>query len=215
MFKHMSDSLTDRVLALAGIFQAAQLVQKIARKGMTDTEPFEICISTLFKIDASSVDDVYGGAQHLRPGLKILVDLFDKRGEKLDMEITRYVIAVLVLERKLAKKPEMLNKISEGIEHAELLAEHLSIIHENVLATLADIYSDTVSQLSPRIMVNGEGGYIDIPDNANKIRALLLAAIRSAVLWRQKGGGRLQLIFSRNKYVHEAERLLDQTVTLH
>lgn len=211
----MSDTLTDKVIALAGIFQAAQLVQQIARNGMTDAEAFKTCISTLFKIDASSVEDVYGSVQKLRPGLKILVDLFDKRGEKLDMEITRYVIAALVLERKLSKKPEMLNKISEGVERAERQAEHFSIIHDNVLASLADIYSNTISQLAPRIMVNGEGGYIDIPDNANKIRALLLAAIRSAVLWRQKGGGRLQLIFGRNKYVQEAERLLEQTVTFH
>lgn len=211
----MSGTLTDRVIALAGIFQAAQLVQQIARKGMTDTAAFETSISTLFKVDASSVEDVYGSVQNLRPGLKILVDLFDKRGEKLDMEITRYVIAVLVLERKLSKNPEMLNKISEGVERAERQAEHLSIVHENVLASLADIYSNTISQLAPRIMVNGEGGNIDVPENANKIRALLLAAIRSAVLWRQKGGGRLQLVFGRNKYVQEAERLLEQTATLH
>lgn len=211
----MSGTLTDRVIALAGIFQAAQLVQQVARKGMTDTDTLEACISTIFKIDASSVEDVYGNLQRLRPGLKILVDLFDKRGEKLDMEITRYVIAILVLERKLSKKAEMLDKISAGIERAERQAEHFSITHDNVLASLADIYSNTISQLVPRIMVNGEGGYIDVPENANKIRALLLAAIRSAVLWRQKGGGRLQLIFGRNRYIQEAERLLEQTARLH
>ncbi len=36
-------------------------------------------------------------------------------------------------------------------------------------------------------------------DNAAKIRALLLAGIRSARLWRQLGGHRWQLIFSRRK----------------
>ena len=36
-------------------------------------------------------------------------------------------------------------------------------------------------------------------DTAAKIRALLLAGIRSARLWRQLGGHRWQLIFSRRK----------------
>ncbi|GAM56239.1 hypothetical protein JCM19232_5254 [Vibrio ishigakensis] len=41
-----------------------------------------------------------------------------------------------------------------------------------------------------------------------KVRALLLAGIRSAVLWRQVGGKRRHLIFSRKKMVEQAEILL-------
>jgi high frequency lysogenization protein len=45
--------------------------------------------------------------------------------------------------------------------------------------------------LSPRIMVNGDPAHLNNPENANRIRALLLAGIRAAMLWRQSGGGRL------------------------
>ncbi|PMC26181.1 lysogenization regulator HflD, partial [Klebsiella aerogenes] len=35
-----------------------------------------------------------------------------------------------------------------------------------------------------------------------------LAGIRSAVLWHQVGGGRLQLMFSRNRLVNQAKQIL-------
>jgi high frequency lysogenization protein len=45
-------------------------------------------------------------------------------------------------------------------------------------------------------------------DNAAKIRALLLAGIRAALLWRQAGGDRWKLIFSRSAMQKEAQQLL-------
>jgi high frequency lysogenization protein len=78
------------------------------------------------------------------------------------------------------------------------------------LANLAGCYSETISTLSPRIVVLGEHGHLSNPDVANTVRALLLAAIRSAVLWRQCGGNRLQLLFGRRKLIAEAQRLLSR-----
>jgi high frequency lysogenization protein len=43
-----------------------------------------------------------------------------------------------------------------------------------------------------------------------KVRALLLAGIRAAVLWRQVGGSRLQILFSRAKIKAAAEKILQQ-----
>jgi high frequency lysogenization protein len=40
------------------------------------------------------------------------------------------------------------------------------------------------------------------------VRTLLLAGLRSAVLWRQLGGGRFDLMFGRKKIMREAEALL-------
>ena len=41
----------------------------------------------------------------------------------------------------------------------------------------------------------------------DKIRACLLAGIRSAVLWRQVGGSKWQLLFHRKKLVQAARQL--------
>ena len=86
-------------------------------------------------------------------------------------------------------------------------------MHENVIANLADIYSNTLSQIPPKIMVAGESNFLNNPSNANKIRALLLAGVRAAVLWSQTGGGRWQVLFKRKQFVQAARELLDGSET--
>ncbi|RLW70175.1 MAG: lysogenization regulator HflD, partial [gamma proteobacterium symbiont of Stewartia floridana] len=51
---------SDRVIALSGVFQAAGLVQQVARKGLISTEKISTSINSLFQLDANSVVDVYG-----------------------------------------------------------------------------------------------------------------------------------------------------------
>jgi high frequency lysogenization protein len=57
-------------------------------------------------------------------------------------------------------------------------------------------------------MVAGEQRHLSDPENADRIRAVLLAGIRSAVLWRQCGGVRWKLLFHRGRLQQEARRLL-------
>lgn len=195
----------DRVLALAGIFQATALVRDIAHTGQMDMNDFEICLASLFKIDAASTEEVYGGITSLTTGLRLLAGQLRNPS---DMAITRYVITLLTLERKLVRRPELLQKIREGIEATAIKLEHFSLTHENIVASLAEIYSATISPLSPRVIVNGEHVHLTNPANAERIRALLLAGIRSAVLWRQNGGGRLTLLLRRQALLREAQSML-------
>ena len=196
-------------MALAGIVQAAHLVQQLAHQGtVKDNVGFETSINSIFKTDAENTAAVYDGPEGVRTGLKLLQVQLDRKTATRDLELTKYVIGVMYLERQLAKRSAMLGKIGEGIEKARAQVQHFSITHQNVIANLAGIYSDTISTLMPRIMVNGEQRFLADPDNANKIRALLLAAIRSAVLWRQCGGTRFQLLFSRSSTLKEIETLL-------
>lgn len=204
----MTHTVEDRTLALAGVFQAVQLVKQIAHQGSAPTDNFETSLGSIFNTQPATTAAVYGGVRNITNGIKLLRIHMGGTDQVRDLEITRYVVAILYLERQLAKRPSMLQQISDGIEKARAQAEHFSKTHPNVIASLAGLYSDTISTLTPRIIVSGEQGYLSNTDNANKVRALLLAAIRSAVLWRQCGGGRLQLIFGRNKMVREAEHLL-------
>lgn len=213
----MTYTQRDKFLALAGIFQAAHLVQQIARTGMVDQATFANSISSLFRVDVDSPEDVYAGAENLLYGAKILqIQLGNNQNNittdkpKRDIEVTKYVINVMVMEKKLARHPALLEKLSAGIEKATAQAEHFTQTHENVIANLADVYAQTISTLKPKIIVNGEQNHLSNPDNANKIRALLLAAVRSAVLWRQCGGKRWQILFKRNTFLDEAKKLLQQ-----
>jgi high frequency lysogenization protein len=204
----MSGTITDRVLAMSGIIQACRCVQQIARNGMTDADALTTSINSLFVIDAATTDDVYGGRKNLLPGLRLAATLFGNQQDTDSVEIMRYCITVIQLERSLTKNPAMLAQVGDGIEKARKQAEHFSTTHSNVLANLAGLYSDTLSTLNPRIMVNGDEVHISNSENVNRIRSLLLAAIRSAVLWRQKGGTRLQLIFSRKRYLNEINKII-------
>lgn len=202
----MARTLKDRTLALAGIFQAAYLVRETADRGKEITPAVESSLHSIFTLDANSVDDVYGGATGVQQGLQILqAQLANDRGR--DMELTRYVVAILVLERKLNRRPAMLQQLHEGIAGAADQAAYFSETHANVIARLADLYQQTVSTLTPRIMVTGEPNVLSNPGNAALIRALLLAGIRSAVLWRQCGGSRFQLLFRRGALAQTAGEL--------
>lgn len=203
----------DQTLALAGIFQSAQLVQQIARNGQISGATMEATLETLFKFDSVNVEDVFGGLASVTTGLKTLKKQLSSMNEK-DLEITRYVIAMLHLEKKLSKNPEMMNKIAKGLQRATEQVGYFSLSHENVIASLAGIYQDTISTLLPRIIVQGEQNLLSQQGNANKIRAILLAGIRSAVLWRQTGGNRLQFLFGRKSYLQATENLLKKSGTL-
>jgi high frequency lysogenization protein len=81
-------------------------------------------------------------------------------------------------------------------------------VHPRLVEKLAEIYSQTLSTLSPRILVNGEHGHLSNPLIAAKVRAALLAGIRAAFLWRQLGGRRWQLLLQRRRIIGAARVLL-------
>ncbi len=200
---------SDRCIALAGVFQAAELARQTAWQGLTDSTALEASIHSLFQVDAESVPAVYGGLSGVKFGLKTLRNQLQEKQTR-NVETTRYVITLLHLEKKLEKKPQMLAQVAEGIETAGRRLEHFSMMHPNILAGLADTYVQTISTLNPRIMVNGAPLHLQNPENINRIRTLLLAGIRSAMLWRQCGGRRLQVILGRKRLLHTVNQLLQQ-----
>lgn len=206
---------TDRIIALAGIFQATQRVHQLAYTGKADGDDFETCINSLFLTDVDTPVATFGDITRLRSGLQaLIVQLGGSSGapnqppQNRQLDTTKYAIGIMVLERKLSKNPDMLKAVFDGIEHARSQAGHFSTTHENVIASLAHTYSQTISTLLPKIMVNGEHIHLANPSTADRIRALLLAAIRAAVLWRQCQGNRWQLFFKRRNILDEAQRLL-------
>ena len=195
----------DRVIALAGLFQASHLVCTLAHTGQYDHDDFMTCVSSLFKIDADDSAEVFGGLTKLRTGLQLINE---QLRQPRDMELTRYTIALLTLERKLQRHSAMLTKIGADIRDTQQKLEYFSVDHDNIIARLAEIYATTLSTLQPRIMVTGEQRYLAPPENTNRVRTLLLAGIRSAILWRQSGGSRWSLLFRRRPLLLETRRLL-------
>jgi len=205
----MTHSKYDQTLALAGIYQAASLVKQIANTGMANSAHIESSLETLFRFDAATVEEVYGSVAGVNHGIKVLLQHLNDRASR-DIEITKYVISLIMLEKKLSYKPDMLDDISKRLNKIESQFEFFSLCHENTFAKLGHIYKETISTLGPKIIVSGEQPHLNNEHNATKVRALLLAGIRSAVLWRQCGGSRWQFIFGRKAYIAECERILSQ-----
>lgn len=205
----------DRILALAGVFQAARLVQQLSREGRADAKAFGASLRSVLALDATSTADVYGGMQGVALGLELLHNKLGGSATANDLELAKYVIAMLQLESALKRRPEVVQAIQDGLRTVETQMEFFEspeddTVHPQLAEKLAELYTRTLSTLSPRIMVTGEQGFLASSHIAANVRAALFAGIRSAVLWRQLGGGRWQLLVARRRLATEAGRLLEQ-----
>ncbi|WP_313454901.1 high frequency lysogenization protein HflD [Stenotrophomonas sp.] len=203
----MSFSVDDRVLALAGIAQALQQVRRIAETGHSEAGVVRTAIDSVFRIDADSPQAIYGNAAQLAPGLRLLHNYFRNQGQ--DEILPRLALAVLQLERTFVRNGDVVGAVSEGIARAQRQAAELGdSAHPDVLAALGALYADTISHLKPRVMVQGNPHYLGQAGVIAEIRALLLAAVRSAVLWRQTGGQYWDFLISRKAMVEAVDRHL-------
>ena len=129
------------------------------------------------------------------------------------MAMLAYVFSLMHLTHKLLRKPELLEQLSTLIKGVQRQKDYFessqagSGINTALLSRFADIYSETISTLQPRIIVKGNPDYLQQEDIVNRIRCLLLAGARAAVLWEQLGGGRIQFLFKRNPFAAMAEEL--------
>lgn len=195
-----------RVIALAGVLQACQLVHETATRGRADPAAVEASLASVFRIDADSAAEVFGGLAGIRVGLEALLRQFEA-GER-DLALTRLVLGVLRLQRRLARNPRMLRGVREGIDAAQRQVDHFGLVHPTVQGRLAELYVATLSQLRPRVIVHGNPLHLSNAQVVAQIRSLLLAAVRAAVLWRQVGGGQIRLLLRRREYAMLARGLL-------
>jgi high frequency lysogenization protein len=185
------------ILGLAAVIQALVQVRRLAADAQWDEVQALPLIESLFHIDADSAESVYGGANALQPGLHALCDQME--GRKVDSQVARMAGTVLHLERKLARRPAMLKLLAGHIDEAKRAREAFGSLHENVIARMSEAYLDSLSRLSPRVMVQGNADHLANPRTVARIRALLLSAIRGAVLWRQSGGSGWHLLIKRRR----------------
>ena len=182
-----------RVLALAGMFQALALVRTLAQRGECDGEALEASLGSVFKLEADSTAGIFGGNAGVRLGLRTLIEQIE--GDGRDLPLFRMLINVMKLERSLAGSPESDEDLGKGLAGMQRQLQHFPVTHPTILARLADLYVTCLSPLKPRILVEGDPAYLQRQANTDKIRALLLAAVRATVLWRQLGGRRRHLLW--------------------
>lgn len=203
----MTMDVRSRVLALAGLLQALKLVRQIAETGHADGEGERNALDSVFRIDAASVESVYGNARALRAGLLLLREYFTDRSG--DQALPKLGMAVLQIERRFVGEDAMTQQVLDGIRAFEGIAERQGSIHPDVISKLGQLYADTISHLRPKVIVQGNPHYLQQADVVAEIRALLLAALRSAVLWRQMGGTLWDFVLRKRAMLAAIEAELD------
>ena len=204
----MNSAIRDRTIALAGMFQAVKLVQQTAQGQRRDAAATAVSISSVLNTDPETAIDIFGDSRALIPGLETVLGQMGDDSKQRDMALTGYVITLMHLERKLARQPDLIKKLGSDVDR---IKEEIESVEENdsgIVAALADLYKETVSTIQPRIMVKGDENVLRNADSKKMIRALLLAGMRAAVLWRQCGGNRIRLIFQRKQLLDSCRELL-------
>ena len=203
------DQTSQRVMALAGLLQALQEVRHLAENGRVDQARLQTAIDSVLRIDADSVAEIYGGVAPVADGLRTLIGYFDNRLG--DPQLPKLALAVLQLERSFSRDEDAMEAVRSAVARLAGQAHNDGATHPDTLARLGEIYAASLSPMKPKVMVQGNPHYLAQPQVVGEIRALLLAAIRSAVLWRQMGGTQWDFLFKRGEMKRAAMALLAGT----
>lgn len=209
----MSDPHRARTLALAGIFQAASLADSLAWRGHCDPVALDASLASILVLDTDDPAAIFGASpRHLRPGLAAVEQTFFqplRHPHPRQGEIVRYALALMFLERKLARSPLLLAALRRRLEAAVAQRAHFPSPHDPALVrNLAALYVDTFGGLRFRIHVKGDRRHLHSSGIPEQIRAVLLAGVRAAWLWHRLGGRRWQLVFGRARVLGEIRQII-------
>lgn len=198
----MSDRqlMRDRVTALAGVFQAAVLVDDIAHRGETSSRAFATSFNSLFALDATRIEDIYPDNGGLATGREFLGAVLRRETGPDSSNRVSYVMAMLHLEAVLRGNAPLQQVIRTRLAQvADGSAGVADRATDDNIAKVASLYVDTFGTLRYRVQVKGDPNRLPVPAIASRIRASLLAGIRAAHLWHHYGGRRWHLLFGAGK----------------
>ena len=196
--------IQEQLTALAGVFQAAALVDKLAHSGQVSDAALTYMLKTLLVRNPESTLDVYGGDDlGLRDGYKLLLAVLERQTDSLPRESLRYVVSMLSLERQFSRRDDLLEIAGKRLPQIEQQVELYGISSDNIASSFGGLYQDTISTFKQRIQVHGDMRFLQQEATAAKVRALLFAGIRSARLWRQLGGRRWHILTKRRSMLTE------------
>ena len=204
-----------QTLALAGVAQAARIVDLAAKTGSWPTPFVEASVHSLFCFDPDEVEEVFGTIQGVRLGLEQLSTCLRLSQDPAAADTLRYMLAILQLEKRFARRDDLLSIVHSRLKHTAYKAENFSSDINSLSSNISSIYQDTLSGLTYRIKVTGSAQHLNNPRVADLVRTVLLCGVRAAFLWRQLGGSRLKLMLSRGSIASTAARLAMEVGTVH
>lgn len=206
----MSQLNRDKTLALAAIFQAAGLANELARKGSTDSSVEAFLTQSALVMDTDDISAIYPNIDGLKSGLRWLEGCLLEQGRGLQnaAEIIRIALGVIQVEGQFSQHETVQNTLRnrlDNINRQRTLNPDMS--HSELNNLLGSAYVDSLGQLRFRVQIRGDAKQLQAPGMAERIRAILLAGVRAAWLWRRLGGRRWHLIFTRGQILREIREI--------
>lgn len=202
--------MSEQMYALAGVFQATELVRQAANHGTWSGYAATASLQSLFRLEADSAEDIFGGRDRLHLGLETLVSVLS--GEEEHAQNLPQAVTLLQLQKRFMANAQMMDQVGQALDEIAQLGQELPQHEREDLqaARINRLYEETVSHLTPRIVVQGRPQYLQNERTVSWVRTLLFAGLRSAVLWRQSGGGRFSLLFGRRRILEQAQQALSR-----
>lgn len=206
----MTEQDRNQTLALAAIFQAALLADKVASSGELDAAMATPLLDSVLVLDADAASEIYPDAASLRPGLSLLRDALQGGQRPNNMRPVSHALSLIQLATFLRRNNELTQILRHRLE-ALRSQENSTLAGQSVddrAQRYAGVYLDTLGTMKFRIRVQGDPRHLQNESLASNIRALFLAGVRAAFLWHAAGGRRWQLLFSRRRLLNATTELL-------
>lgn len=199
----------NQVLALAAVFQAGLCADRLATGNVCAPPSLRTLMESILVIDPGSPEDVLPEAAGLEDGLELLQQLFREGQQRQHMRPLSYGLGLMHLANRLRKSPDLTAIVRHRLEALQAQRPHFDdLAGSEFCHRAAGIYVDTLGTFNFRIRVQGDAACLRNEDTAARIRALFLAGVRAAFLWRQAGGRRWHLLFQRRRLLQATESLL-------
>lgn len=197
-----------KTLALAGIFQAASLVDILSTQGQVPEDSFIESIHGIFNTTDESLREFSEGTPTATLGLHSLHNSLVYPKDYTTEQLTRYFKAMIRLERIITRHQKMNELIRTRLGHFKrFLCLSGSLTHQSLISKLASLYIDTAGTSKFRVIVRGHPNLLTHQAQREKICAALLAGIRAAHLWRTLGGREWELSFRKRRLLKQLEKL--------
>ncbi len=194
----------NQVLGLAGVIQAAALIHTIATEDRSIPKFERALIHSIFATEPNSTADIYDGYDNIALGLYSLANGI----AQLPPPVIKYTTQLLSLQKKCEGLEDFLQVVGRGISNTEERLQYYDLMHDNIIAGLSDLYQQTFSRMTPKVIIHGEAAILQQESRSNRIRALCFAAIRSATLWSQSNGKWWHLLFSKKRLAERATAII-------
>ncbi|MBZ2187809.1 high frequency lysogenization protein HflD [Alcanivorax sp. JB21] len=202
-----------QVIALAAIFQAGQIADRIASTGECPNDQLRTLLSGTMNLAPASYEDVYPALGDLRPGFSMLRDALSGKQSRDKVRPVGYALALMHLSGRLRKDDSLMTILRNRLEALDAQRAHFpDLVTDEFCHRLAGIYVDTLGTLKFRIKVQGEPTHLRNEDNAARIRATFLTGVRAGFLWHQAGGRRWHLVFRRARLLAAVDAVLKQSL---